>query len=98
MVDDISIPEFNYSTDFEADDGGWQADGFARVENVLPQAFRLALITKGSETKVQTITVSPDQTAEISLDLGNGVDEAILVVSGVTRFTRGEGSYSVTVK
>jgi immune inhibitor A len=98
MVDDISIPEINYSTDFEADDGGWLAAGFARVENVLPQTFRLALITKGGETKVQTVTVNPDQTADISLDFGNGVDDAILVVSGMTRFTRGEGSYSITVK
>jgi hypothetical protein len=98
LLDDVSIPEINYFTDFEADDGGWQAAGFARVQNVLPQIFRLALITKGSETKVQTIEVAPDQTAEISLDFGSDLTDAILVVSGTTRFTRGEGSYTVSVK
>jgi hypothetical protein len=35
----------NYSTDFEADDGGWTAVGFVRVNNVLPQTFRLARST-----------------------------------------------------
>jgi hypothetical protein len=28
LVDDISIPEIDYSSDFENDDSGWQADGF----------------------------------------------------------------------
>jgi len=98
MVDDISIPEINYAADFESDDGGWQAAGFARIENALPQTFRLALISKGNQTTVQTITVNPDQTAEISLDLGGDVDEVTLVVSGVTRFTRGEGSYTISIK
>lgn len=98
MVDDISIPEIGYSTDFESDDGGWLAAGFARVENVLPQTFRLALILKGSETTVQTITVNPDQTADIEIDLGGGNTEAILVVSGTTRFTRIKGNYTIEIK
>jgi hypothetical protein len=98
MVDDISIPEIDYFSDFESGDDGWQAAGFARIENILPQTFRLALISKGGQTTVQTVTVTPDQTAEISLDLGNDVKEVILVVSGTTRFTRSVGSYQVTVK
>ncbi len=36
LVDDISIPEIDYSSDFENDDGGWQADGFVRINNLLP--------------------------------------------------------------
>ncbi len=96
FLDDVSIPEIKYSTDFETDDGGWQAAGFARLENVLPQTFRLALIVKkNGETTVQTIPVTPDQTADISLD---GVADAVLVVSGTTRFTRIEGNYSIAIK
>ncbi len=94
MLDDISIPELNYSTDFESDDGGWQAAGFVRVENVLPQTFRLALIQLGGKTTVQTITVNPDQTADIELDLS---DDAVLVISGTTRFTRIIGHYNITI-
>lgn len=98
LLDDISIPETNYFTDFENGAGDWQADGFARVENLLPQTFRLTLISKGSQTTVQSIPVNPDQTAEIDINLGGDVKEAILVVSGVTRFTRSVGSYSISVK
>jgi len=94
MLDDISIPEINYSTDFETDDGGWVSAGFVRVENILPQTFRLALINMQGKTSVQTITVSPDQTAELSIDL----TDAILVVSGTTPFTREDGNYSITIK
>ncbi|MGC1378413.1 MAG: hypothetical protein WA821_19430 [Anaerolineales bacterium] len=98
MLDDVSIPEIKYSTDFEKDDGGWQAAGFVRVENVLPQTFRLDLILKGSKTTVQTITVNPDQTADITLDLGGDTTDAILVISGTTRFTRIVGDYNITIK
>jgi immune inhibitor A len=94
MVDDISIPEINYSTDFEADNGGWEGAGFVRVENILPQTFRLALIDKNGGTTVQTINVAPDQTAEINVDLS----DATLVISGITPFTREDGHYTVTVK
>lgn len=98
MLDDISIPEISYSTDFENDDGGWQAAGFARIENALPQTFRLALILKGDKTTVQTVTVNPDQTADVELDFGSGVSDAILVVSGTTRFTRIVTNYNIQIK
>ncbi len=94
MLDDVSVPEINYATDFEADDGGWQGSGFVRVENILPQTFRLALINHNGTTTVQTIPVNADQTAEIKIDLS----DAVLVVSGTTPFTREDGHYSVTVK
>lgn len=98
LLDDISIPEIDYFDDFEAGQDGWQAEGFARVENLLPQIFQLALIRKGGQTTVETITVNPDQTAEITIDLGGDVKEVTLVVSGATRFTRSVGSYWVTLK
>ncbi len=98
MVDDISIPEIDYFADFEEGADNWQAEGFVRVENLLPQTFRLTLIRKGGQTTVETITVTPDQTAEISLDLGSDTQEVILVVSGTTRFTRGLGSYIVKIE
>ncbi len=98
MLDDVSIPEIKYSTDFESDDGGWQAAGFARIENALPQTFRLSLILKGGKTTVQTVPVNPDQTADVDIDLGDNASEAILIVSGTTRFTRIESSYTIAIK
>ncbi len=36
-LDDISIPEIDYASDFESDDGGWLATGWLRTDNRLPQ-------------------------------------------------------------
>ena len=98
LIDDVSVDAVNYFSDFESDDGGWVADGFVRVQNSLPQTFRLALIKEGSDTTVEMIDVNEDQTAEIPLSIGSDVDNVILVVSGTTRFTREVGSYTVEIK
>jgi hypothetical protein len=98
LLDDIRVDAAGYSTDFESDDGGWVGNGFVRVENILPQTFRLALIIEGNDgTTVQIIELTADQTAEIPLSLQNG-ERAILVVAGTTRFTREQAGYQIEIK
>ncbi|MEX2160794.1 MAG: hypothetical protein WD751_02675 [Anaerolineales bacterium] len=96
LVDDISIPQIGYFEDFEQDDGGWIAAGFARVKNVLPQTFHLALISFGDETRVQILGVPENNVLDIPLDFTGGVDEVTLVVVGSMRFTRQPASYAFT--
>lgn len=96
MVDDIRVEATGYSSDFEADEGGWTAEGFVRVQNILPQTFRLALIQSG-DSNVTIVPVTPDQTAEIPISLQSG-ESAYLVVSGTTRFTREEASYQIEIR
>jgi immune inhibitor A len=98
MLDDVSIPAIGYQADFENGDGGWQTQGFARVENVLPQTFRLALILQGRTTTVQRLPLTADQTADVQLRLGGDVRSATLAVSGTTRFTREQATYSIEIK
>ena len=98
LIDDVSVDAINYFTDFESGDDGWTADGFVRVQNVLPQTFRLALIKQGPTTTVEMIPVNEDQTAEIPISIGGDVDSVTLVVSGTTRFTREEASYTVEIR
>ena len=97
MLDDISIDAVNYQSDLEADNGGWEAAGFVRIKNALPQTYRLSLITKGDSTTVTHIQINPDQTADIPLSLGAG-GEAILIVTGTTRFTKIPAPYQIEVK
>lgn len=96
MVDDVRVDAAGYSSDFEADDGGWTAEGFVRVQNILPQTFRLALIQSG-DSSVNIIPINPDQTAEISISLKSG-ETAYLAVSGTTRFTRELASYQIEIR
>ena len=84
-------------SDFEADDGGWIPSGFVRVENVLPQTYRLSLILKGDSTTVTQIPLNADQTVDIPLSLKSG-EEAILIVAGTTRFTRLPAAYQIEIK
>ncbi len=96
LLDDISIPAIDYFSDFEEGDGGWIAEGFARVSNQLPQTYRLSLISVGNATTVTYIEILPNQTAEIQIDF-NQIKEAILVISGTTPFTRENAQYQIDI-
>ncbi len=97
LLDDVRVDAISYQSDFEADDGGWVAAGFARVENVLPQTYRLSLIIKGDTTTVTHIPLNANQTAEIPLSLKSG-EKAILIVTGTARFTRIPAAYQIEIK
>jgi immune inhibitor A len=97
VLDDITIPEIAYNADFEVDNGGWKADGFARIQNILPQTYKLALISVGDTVRVQNLTLKPDVTADIPFTIGNDVDNVVLVVSGTSRFTRQLAPYRFSV-
>ncbi len=100
LLDDFSIPAINFSTDFETDDSSWQTAGFVRIENTIPQTFRLALISHTtSGTMVQIIPVNDNQSADIPLTIGqNGVKDVFLVVTGTARFTRVIAPYQFSIR
>lgn len=97
LLDDVQIDAINYQEDFETGDGGWEAAGFVRIENELPQTFRLALITRGDTTTVTNIELNSDQTVDVPLSLDAG-EEAVLVVTGNTRFTRQPAAYQIEIR
>ncbi|MBE0696117.1 MAG: immune inhibitor A [Anaerolineaceae bacterium] len=87
LLDDVSIPEINYKEDFESGDGGWDGNGFVRIENVLPQQFYISIIRSGRSASVETVRMEAGQVANIPLVLDSDVRSVVLVVSGATRFT-----------
>jgi len=94
LLDSVSIPEIGYSTGFEEGDGGWFAEGFVRVENSLPQTYRLALIHLGPEPRVEYLALSEGNELEMAINSGdNGNHPVVLVVTGTTRFTRQKANY-----
>jgi hypothetical protein len=97
LLDDISVPEIGYFTDFETDEAGWESSGFVRIQNSLPQSYRVSLITKGRETHVEQFTLNGDNSLRIPVTFGEGIEEAVLAVSGTTRFTRQEAPYSIQI-
>jgi hypothetical protein len=98
LLDDFSIPALGYATDFEPDDDGWQAEGFVRMYNRVPQTYRLMLIERGRETTVRPIELDAQQQAEFELSLGGDVDEAILMVIGTSRHTWQPAPYRISLE
>lgn len=99
LIDDIAIPEINYFNDFESDDGGWEAKGFVRIQNVLPQIFRLALVTERTDgVEVAKISLDSSNSLEIPISIGGDVKAVTLVVSGTTRHTREAAQYQIEIR
>jgi hypothetical protein len=99
IIDDISIPEIGYKSDFEKDDGGWKGEGFVRIQNMLPQNFHLALIKQNKGyTTVDNIQLNPDNTASIMIEINGNTKDAVLVVTGTTRFTNQTAAYRYTIR
>ena len=44
-LDDFAIDEIGWADDAE-NDGGWEADGFARVNNLVPEEFLVQIVRK----------------------------------------------------
>jgi hypothetical protein len=95
LIDDVSIPAIGYREGFESGDGGWVGAGFVRIQNVLPQTFRLALITHTTtDTTVDILPINADQTAQIPVTIGSdNVQDVVLVVTATNRFTRELAAY-----
>lgn len=98
LLDNVAIPEVGYSTGFEDGDGGWQAAGFVRIDNVIPQTYRLALVSSGNTTSVQYLTLAQDNAIDIPLQIGGDVDAVTLVVTGTSRYTNEKAAYRFSIK
>jgi len=96
-VDDISIPELEYDYDAESDDG-WEAEGFIRMDNFLPQRWIVQVIEfAGRETRVRRLELDEEQRGEYLID-ADEVDEVVLVVSALAPSTTEVGTYRYEVK
>ncbi len=98
LLDDVRIKETGYSTDFETDDSGWDASGFVRIRNVLPQTFGVMLVEFGKETTVRRIDLSADNAADIPIEIGGDVRSVGLIIVGTTRYTRVKASYRFEIQ
>ncbi|MFZ3070396.1 MAG: hypothetical protein WA110_04655 [Anaerolineaceae bacterium] len=97
-LDDFSIAAIDYHNDLEGDMGGWEADGFVRLQNMLPQTYSVSLISMGKNLQVQVVPLSQTNTAEIQFEINRDVEKVILVVSGTTPITREKAVYQTQIQ
>jgi immune inhibitor A len=97
-LDGISIPELGYSDDAEQGDDGWQARGWVRVADHVPQQYAVQLITLGDQTHLERMALDEQNHGTLAIPgLGETVDRAVLVVSATTRVTTEWASYTYQV-
>lgn len=97
LLDDISIRALDYEEGFEQDDGGWEAAGWVRLYNRVPQTYRVVLVEQGRTTQVREVQLDASNRGEIDLHIGSGGDRAVLVIIGTARHTWQEAAYEVQV-
>lgn len=94
LLDDFAVPEIGYWDDAEAGDSGWQAAGFARINNILPQRFLVQAVEVGDSLQVRPMVLDRANRGQITVTgLGDTVDRVVLVISGITRFTTEPATY-----
>lgn len=96
LLDDISIPAINYSTDFENDNGGWISDGFVRIGNEIPQDYVLSLVIEGNKADIQRIRLGRDNKAQISINISED-EKAYLIISPISKYAQLPADYSVQI-
>ena len=97
VLDDVSIPEIGYSSDLEADGGGWEANGFIRHANVLPQRWLLQSVLFGGDVTVEKLELEADQSGSWTIPLSADADRAVIVVSAFAPVTTEWASYSYEI-
>ncbi len=98
-LDDVEVPEINYRTDFEQDDGGWQSAGWIRTDNFVPQKYVVQLVSFGQDGQVSVsqLPVNEDNTAHWDIPLSQ-LEKAIIVVSPMALKTTEVAHYNWTAQ
>lgn len=99
IVDDISIPEIGYADDFERGDGGWQSEGWLRMDNRLPQHFLVQLVQPGNAAAPVTRLLGQADApqGEWEITVGGAPGDAVIIVSGLAPVTTQPAGYNLTV-
>ncbi|HBY95737.1 MAG TPA: hypothetical protein DEP84_17585 [Chloroflexi bacterium] len=95
-VDDIRIPELDYSQGFEEGLGGWKLVGAVRVDNVLPQRYSVQVIARGDGPPlVQQLPLDATNRGQITIPgIGEQVHDVLIVIAGMTPVTSEQAPYS----
>jgi immune inhibitor A len=96
IVDNIRVPELGYQTDFETGLDGWEGKGFVRLQNVLPQSYRVLVVRKGSQTTVQELALDDRESGNLEISAGNG-EKVYVIVLGTARYTNQKAPYQLIV-
>jgi hypothetical protein len=93
LLDDIQVSAIDYYSDFEEGNSGWISEGWARINNLLPQTYEIIVLEyKAGKVSINHIDLPPTQEIQIPIS-GKLNNKTFLIVSGTTRYTRQPAYY-----
>ena len=97
-IDDISVPEIGYSDDAE-DDGSWDALGFIRTNNRVPQDYLVQIIEMGEVITIRNMPLDQDRSGSLILrGFGAGLERAVVIIAPIAPKTTQSSSYVLSVE
>jgi len=99
-IDDLRIPEIGYSDNAESDNR-WNAQGFVRIGNEMPEHWFVAAIENGANPQARIMTVDSTGSGTLNLSgFGNGqaTTDVTVVISAMAPKTTETAQYTVTVR
>ncbi|MBN1679142.1 MAG: immune inhibitor A [Anaerolineae bacterium] len=105
LIDDISIPEIGYTSDFENDNGGWLSEGWLRMDNKLPQRFLVQVVqiplTAPGDGEAWPVTrllgMADTPHGEWDITVGGDRGNAVLVISGLAPVTTEPAAFTYSL-
>ena len=95
--DDISVPEIGFFDGGE-EDAGWEAEGFLRIDNQVPQEYIVQVIEMGDGTRVTEMRLDEENHGELLITGLEELDEVVVVVAALAPKTFQNASYTLQVK
>lgn len=95
-VDDLEIEEIGFRDEVEAPESNWEADGFVRSHNYLPQEWVLRLLELSTPPRVVELELEPTAGGRWTRrGFGEEFEEAVLVIAPLAPKTGLRASYSL---
>jgi immune inhibitor A len=99
VIDDIEIPEIGFQDNAEKGDNGWDAEGFARIDNILPQRFIVQAIEYGATPRVVPIPLDAQNRGTYTTHgFGKDISRVVITVSGSTPITWQQAAYQYQIQ
>lgn len=97
-IDNIEIPELGIKDDSE-NDGDWKAEGWVRIDNTLPQNWRVSLIlTLLDDSRVVERMTITNGIGSAQINFGDRVKRVVMAISPTTQVTTEPASYRLRLK
>ncbi len=100
LLDDIRVPELDYSSDAESGADGWVSQGWLRTNNVLNQRWLVQVVEQDrSGLAASVIEIGPDGRGRFDLTgIGANGKTVYLIVSAIAPVTTEAATYSFTIE